>query len=189
MRWRRFSPVAFLFGDYMTQFLKLETGSNSLRILTDPYQYYAHEAFVPKGGSHYGQRQMCSGFLGESCALCNTGSIPAKRWIVGVMSSRFEQARLLDFNRAAFLQLKNIYKQSNWGKFEDYNVDFYIDVEYTDQTLQIIPQPKWPMTESELLVARGVMVEELQALTVPTQVVMDYEKIEVKLSALEWDTY
>lgn len=171
----------------MTPFLELERGANPVRLLTLPHQYYAHENFVPIGGKHFEQKQMCPAPFGEPCDLCERSHVPSRRWIVGALSRRFDQMRLLDIGYDLFACLRAMHLSPNWGTFEEYDIDLHIkdsDPAF-DKYAQVIPYPKCPLNELELEISKTIDSNELIQLTSPKKVDMNHQLISLPYVDIE----
>ena len=87
-------------------FLRLEEGSNEMRLITAPFQMLVHkvkkDAENPKD---FGQKVYCSAVHG-SCPCCETGDKAKPRWLIGVISRKTGTYKILDVSFAVFSQIR-----------------------------------------------------------------------------------
>lgn len=107
-------------------FLRLNPGSNIIRLLTLPHQYHQHR-YEPEGCKKYGYRINCSRSETEdSCPLCDMDNKAKRRWFVGVISRKDGTYKTLDIGYAVFTSIQKLAK-SAWGSPEAYDVDIVVD--------------------------------------------------------------
>jgi hypothetical protein len=96
-------------------FLRLDEGSNELRLVTAPYQYLVHK-YKKEGDPGFGQKVSCSQIHG-SCQLCDAGDKAKPRWFYGVISRKSGTYKVLDISFAVFSQIRN---KRHGSKFDLY---------------------------------------------------------------------
>ena len=108
-------------------FIRLDEGSNEMRIITQPFQYLVHK-FKKEGDSGFGQKISCSKIHGE-CPLCDLGDNKAKpRWLLGVISRKTGTYKVLDISFAVFGQIRKYARNTNrWGDPTKYDIDIVVD--------------------------------------------------------------
>jgi len=146
-------------------FLKLNPGSNYVRIVTQPYQYRAHSKYVVKGEPHYGQKLKCAAMPDPTlmlCKPCNDGERFHARWILGVISRKDSAFHYLDIGFEIFGQISSLVRTPLWGEPKDYDVDFLIN-DY--DKVQIIPQEKINLNAAEVILVDHIDLEEMKRLT------------------------
>lgn len=106
-------------------FMRLEKGSNVIRVITPPFQYIQHR-YKREGDPGYGQRVMCSITHG-SCPLCALGDKAKRRWLLGVIDRRTKAYKVLDISIAVFKQVQALTRDDEWGDPSRYDVDIKVD--------------------------------------------------------------
>jgi hypothetical protein len=109
-------------------FLRLEEGSNEMRLITQPFQYLVHK--VKKDASNpkdFGQKVSCSAIHG-SCPCCDAGDKAKPRWLLGVISRKTGTYKILDISFAVFSQIRKLARNTQrWGDPTKYDVDIVVD--------------------------------------------------------------
>lgn len=107
-------------------FLRLEEGSNELRLITQPFQYLVHK-YKKEGDTGFGQKISCSAIHG-SCPLCTLGDKAKPRWLLGVISRKSGTYKILDISFAVFSQIRKLAKNTQrWGDPTKYDIDIVVD--------------------------------------------------------------
>lgn len=108
-------------------FLRLDEGSNELRLVTAPYQYLVHK-YKKEGDTGYGQKVSCSAMHG-SCPLCDMGiDKPKQRWFYGVISRKTGTYKVLDVSFAVYSQIRKLARNAaRWGDPTKYDIDIVVD--------------------------------------------------------------
>lgn len=107
-------------------FLRLDEGTNEMRIITQPFQYLVHK-FKKEGDSGFGQKVHCSAIHG-SCPLCALGDKAKPRWLLGVISRKTGTYKILDISFAVFGQIRKYARNtSRWGDPTKYDIDVFVD--------------------------------------------------------------
>src|ERR1700727_55503 len=96
------------------EFMRLKEGSNLVRILTLPFQYYQHR-YEPKGGKQYGYRVNCSSPTEKNCPLCEQGNKAVRKWFLGVIDRSTNQFKILDIGFTIFKGLQLLARDEDWG--------------------------------------------------------------------------
>lgn len=109
-------------------FLRLDEGSNELRILTQPSQYLVHKIKKdPNNPKDFGQKVSCSASHG-SCPACDLGDKAKPRWLLGVISRKTGTYKILDISFAVFSQIRKYAKNTaRWGDPTKYDIDIVVD--------------------------------------------------------------
>lgn len=107
-------------------FLRLDEGSNEMRLVTQPFQYIVHR-YKKEGDSGWGQKVSCSAIHG-SCPLCAAGDKPKPRWLLGVISRKDGRYHILDISYAVFSQIRKLARNTQrWGDPTKYDIDVVVD--------------------------------------------------------------
>lgn len=107
-------------------FLRLEEGSNELRLITAPFQYLVHK-YKKEGDPGFGQKVQCSMIHG-SCPLCAIGDKAKPRWLLGVISRKTGTYKILDVSFAVFSAIRKLARNTQrWGEPTKYDIDIIVD--------------------------------------------------------------
>jgi hypothetical protein len=107
-------------------FLRLDEGSNEMRIITQPFQYLVHK-YKKEDDKGFGQKISCSKLNGE-CPLCDLGDKAKPRWLLGVISRKSGTYKVLDISFAVFGQIRKYARNTNrWGDPTKYDIDIVVD--------------------------------------------------------------
>lgn len=107
-------------------FLRLDDGSNEMRIVTQPFQYLVHK-YKKEGDAGFGQKVKCSAMYG-SCPLCALGDKAKPRWLLGVISRKTGTYKILDISFAVFGQIRKLARNTkHWGDPTKYDIDIIVD--------------------------------------------------------------
>lgn len=106
-------------------FLRLDEGSNEIRLLTQPFQYFVHK-YKKEGDTGFGQKVQCSAIHG-SCPLCATGDKAKPRWLLGVISRKTNTYKILDISFAVFSQIRKYAKNAKFGDPTKYDINIEVD--------------------------------------------------------------
>lgn len=107
-------------------FLRLEEGSNEMRLITQPFQYLVHK-YKKDGDPGFGQKVACSAMHG-SCPLCTAGDKAKPRWLLGVISRKTGTYKILDISFAVFSQVRKLARNTQrWGDPTKYDMDVVVD--------------------------------------------------------------
>jgi hypothetical protein len=144
------------------EFLRLAPGSNVIRILTLPHQYYQHRYMDSSGaGKKYGYRINCSGSNG-SCDVCARGDKPKRRWLLGVIDRKTNSYKILDIGYSIFKELKDYASSESWGDPSKYDIDIKVDPAGGPTSYyHCIPSPPKPLTATDLVLRDEHGVEAL----------------------------
>lgn len=141
--------------------LKLDNGSNVIRILTKPYQFTIHKGYKPnESDKGYGWKVPCSNFDGESCPLCEAGVKTQQRWFIGVIDRKTQMYKVLDIGFGVFKEIKTLNQDEDWGSPETFDVDIKVNKD-ADPTsyYSVVPKPKKPLSQADLAIKAKVEEE------------------------------
>lgn len=105
--------------------LRLDEGTNEVRLLTQPFQYFVHK-FKKEGDAGYGQKVYCSAIHG-SCPLCALGDKAKPRWLLGVISRKDTTYKILDISFMVFSAIKKLAKNPKIGDPTKYDINIEVD--------------------------------------------------------------
>lgn len=149
-------------------FMKMNDGSNVVRILTKPHQYVVHKGYKPNETDRgFGWRIMCSAFNGEACPLCETKVKTQTRWYVGVIDRKTQSYKVLDIGFGIFKSIKTYNQDEDWGNPESYDIDIKVDKNADPANYySCIPKPKKPLTPGDLALKTKVEEEYMADLLI-----------------------
>jgi hypothetical protein len=163
-------------------FLRLNPGSNVVRLLTLPYAYYQHKHMI-EGGKKFGYRINCSDPEHRTnCPVCEKGEDkPKRRWFLGVIDRKSDTYKILDIGYSVFKAIQTLAKDDDWGDPSRYDIDIVVDPNggstgyYT-----VVAKPPKPLSASDLVKREENSVEELvRRATPPTT-----EKVQERLDRI-----
>jgi hypothetical protein len=139
-------------GKSKNDFLRLNPGSNLIRLLTLPHQYHQHR-YEPAGGKKYGYRINCSrSETEEKCPLCEMSPVnkAKRRWFVGVIDRKTGTYRTLDIGYSVFKSIQTLAK-GPWGSPEGYDLDIVVDPNGgATNYYYVSPMPPMPLTADDI---------------------------------------
>lgn len=161
-------------------FLRLEAGSNELRLITQPFQYLVHKYKKnPEDKRDFGQKVSCSAIHG-SCPLCAMGDKAKPRWLLGVISRKTGTYKILDISFAVFSQIRKLAKNTkHWGDPTKYDIDIVVDKDagptgyYSVQGL-----PKEPLSATDQQTKDNVDLDDLKRRVTPPTVEMVQKRLD-----------
>jgi hypothetical protein len=97
--------------------MKLEQGDNSVRIVSNPYQFVVHWA---KDSSQTDRKIKCAI---KNCPLCKKGIKTQYRWLLGVIDRADGQPKLLEISSQIFNAIKLYKDNKKWGNVTLYDIN------------------------------------------------------------------
>jgi hypothetical protein len=129
-------------------FLRLIPGTNIVRVLTAPFQYYQHKMTYP-GGKKYGYRVTCAG---EGCPLCKDGDKAKIRWFIGVIDRKENRFKILDIGKSIFKDIQTHASDSDWGDPSRYDMDIVVDPNGgATNYYSVVCKPPRPLSAGDLV--------------------------------------
>jgi len=163
-------------------FLRLDEGSNEMRLVTQPFQYLVHKYKKdPSNPKDFGQKVLCSAIHG-SCPLCSAGDKAKPRWLLGVISRKTGTFKILDVSFAVFSQIRKLARNTaRWGDPTKYDIDIVVDKNGgATGYYSVQPISKEPLSASDQQIKDNIDMDDLKRrVTPPTpdQVQKRMEKI------------
>lgn len=146
-------------------YLRLEQGSNVIRIITKPHEYLVHQGFKPDPQAPgYGKKVMSSKFYGEDCLEKPPWNLKAKRrWLVGVIDRKTQSYKLLDISKSVFDGIRELVRDSDYGPTEGYDIDIKVDKQGgATGYYKVVPKPAKPLSPADLEIKQNVDLEDLK---------------------------
>lgn len=166
------------------RWMRLKPGSNPIRVLTLPYQYYQHKYKAPdeKG---FGNRIPCSAKHG-SCAVCAKGDRPKKRWYLGVIDRGTNSYKILDVSWSVLSDIQTYADDADWGDPTEYDFDIVVNPHGGAQNYyKAVAKPKRPLSASDMAIKeRDVDLEFLQKRCAPPEPQFVEQKLAEVLGAV-----
>jgi len=149
-------------------FLRLEDGSNVVRLLTRPHQYLVHKGIKRENDKGYGQKVSCS-IANGSCTLCDQGLKPSQRWFLGVIDRKTSSYKILDISWQVFSQIKKLAKSTEvWGDPLKYDLDIVVDRNGGPTGYYSVqPRPHKPLSAADQQIRDNADLEDLKRRVVP----------------------
>lgn len=149
-------------------FLRLDEGSNELRLITQPFQYLVHK-YKKEGEAGFGHKVSCSAVHG-SCPLCDMGQDKAKaRWLLGVISRKTNTYKILDVSFAVYSQIRKLARNTaRWGDPTKYDIDIVVDKNGgATGYYSVQPISKEPLSAEDQVKKDGVDFDDLKRRVTP----------------------
>jgi len=163
-------------------YLRLENGSNVVRIVTKPHEYLVHRIKFDEKDPGFGERVMSSMFHGsDPCCEPPFNSKPKRRWLVGVIDRKTGSYKILDMSTSVFKGIQDLAKDDDWGDPSQYDCDVKVNkAGGPSNYYSVIPKSKKPLSTSDLEIKQNIDLEELKRkCTPPTR-----EQVEARLASL-----
>lgn len=159
-------------------FLRLDEGSNEMRLVTQPFQYLVHK-YKKEGDPGYGQKISCSAIHG-SCPLCAMGDKAKPRWLIGVISRKTGTYKILDVSFAVFSQIRKYARNTaRWGDPTKYDIDVFVDKNGGATGYYAVqPIPKEPLSAADQQIKDSVDFEDLKRRVTPPTVDVVQKRID-----------
>jgi hypothetical protein len=150
-------------------FLRLDEGSNEIRLVTQPYQYLVHKIKKdPNNPKDFGQKVSCSA-VHKSCPACDSGDKAKPRWLLGVISRKTGTYKILDISFAVYSQIRKYAKNTaRWGDPTKYDIDIVVDKNggatgyYSVQAIS-----KEPLSAADQVIKDAVDLDDLKRRVTP----------------------
>lgn len=150
-------------------FLKLEEGSNIVRIITPPYQYMVHKSVKAEGDVGFGRKVPCSLKHG-SCPLCTMNSKPSPRYYLGVIDRKTGAYKVLDVSWSTFQDIKGFANDQIWGPVEKYDLNIIKDPKNPQKYYTIRPNPHTPLSITDQKMRDEADLQDLEYKSTPLTV-------------------
>ena len=124
-------------------FVKLEEGSNVVRIFTKPYQFYTVWTKDATGK----ERKIRSAVT--NCPLVQRGEKPSARWYIGVVNRKNNKASILEVGPQIYKQVLGLRKKESWGDPRKYDIDIVRQPKGSQPLYVVSPEPKALMTDED----------------------------------------
>lgn len=133
------------------EWMRFKEGSNIIRVLTLPHQYFQHNILID-GGKKYGYRVNCSNTKDSSCPLCDKGEKPKRRWLLGVIDRETNMYKILDVSFSVFKAIHNLQSDSDWGDPTTYDISIISNSQLGPNRYSAVAKPKKPLSATDLAI-------------------------------------
>lgn len=148
------------------EYMRLQSGSNRVRFLTKPFQYWVHK-WKEEGMQGFGEKVYCSKFHG-ACACCDADDKPKRRWYVGMIDRKTGTYKVLDIGVAIYQKIQGYSRDEDWGDPSQYDVDIVVDKNGgATGYYNVIPKPKTQMSDEDINLKQDVDLEALKRRCLP----------------------
>jgi len=129
-------------------FMNLEEGSNPVRLLGSPFQFYIHWTKDATGAN---RKVRCAL---DGCPLCQTGERASARWYVPVINRKTGRCAILEIGPQIFKQILGLSKKEKWGNPKNYDIDIERQPKGSQPLYIVSPEPKEKLSEDEVGMAK-----------------------------------
>lgn len=155
-------------GGNKSEFMRLVNGSNVVRVITKPYQYYVHKVKF-ENDQAFSRRIYCSALNGH-CAVCELGDSPKRQWLVGILDKKTGQQKILDIGWSIYKAIQTYSKDADWLDPTQYDIDIVRDPNgKATNFYSVVAKPKKPLTAVELQKKDELDVDYLVRRSTPPQ--------------------
>jgi hypothetical protein len=150
-------------------FLRLDEGSNEMRIVTQPFQYLVHKIKKdPNNPKDFGQKVSCSAAHG-SCPACESGDKAKPRWLLGVISRKTGTYKILDISFAVFSQIRKYARNTaRWGDPTKYDIDIVVDKNGSPMSYYSVQAiSKEPLSAADQVIKDAADIDDLKRRVTP----------------------
>jgi hypothetical protein len=151
-------------------FMRLKEGSNVVRVITLPHQYYQHR-WEPAGGRKYGYKIQCSDPTNhKDCPMCEQGNKATRKWFLGVIDRASGQYKVLDTPWTVFKGMQLLARDEDWGpSLENFDIDIVNNPSAGAQRYSTIAKPKKPLSAADLQIKEERGTKELVRRSTPPE--------------------
>lgn len=161
-------------------YMRLEDGSNRIRLVTKPFEYWVHRYKADEHDPGFGERIMSSYPLyGADPLMDEKGMKPKRRWLVGIIDRKTQSYKILDMSVSVFKSIQSLSRDEDWGDPSQYDIDIKVDKEGgATGYYQVSPKPKMPLSAADLELKSQADLEDLKRRCTPPTVEEMKKKIE-----------
>lgn len=127
-------------GSTKSDFMRLEEGENTVRVMGNPVQFYIHWVVTPDGARRKVNSPVGSPDLVRR--LEDSGFKRQPRWLIKVLDRNDDTFRLLEVGPQIYNAIKALYNNSRWGKVTAYDVTINKGPKGTQPLYSVTPNPK-----------------------------------------------
>ena len=127
-----------------SDFIRLEEGENTVRVMGNPVQFYIHWVVTPDGS----RRKVNSpvDYPDLVRRLEDSGFRRQARWLIKVLDRTDDEFRILEVGPQIYNGVKALYNNSRWGKVTAYDVTISKGPKGSQPLYSVTPNPKEPLS-------------------------------------------
>jgi hypothetical protein len=145
-----------------SDFMQLEEGSNPVRMVTSPYQFYIHWTKDATGAN---RKIRCAT---KDCPLCQQGEQYSARWYVAAINRKTNRPVILEIGPQIFKQIAALSRKDKWGDPKKYDVDITRQPKGSQPLYIVSPEPHSVLTDGEKSELKEFMARvDLAKMTAP----------------------
>jgi hypothetical protein len=168
--------------NFADTFLKLQQGSNVLRIITKPHEFLVHQYKPHEKDPGFGVRILSSQAHGKD-PLVEMGLRPKRRWYVGVIDRKTASYKVLEISSVVLKSIQSLVRDEDWGDPSQYDIDIKVDKNGGAQGYySVVAKPKKPLTQEDIDIKASVDLEQLKRLCSPPTYEQVLEKVKMAQS-------
>lgn len=165
------------------QFLRLDQGSNVVRVLCKPHEYLSHRFKPHAKDPGFGDSVRSSKFYGSDILEEPPYNLKAKkRWYVYVIDRKTQALKLLDISKSVLDGIKELFKDDDWGDPTQYDIDIKVNKQVQGAVgyYTIIPKSKKPLSPADLELKSQIDLEDLKRRCQPATI----EQMKARVAAI-----
>jgi len=123
-----------------SDFMRIEEGENTVRIMGNPIQFYIHWVNGPDGS----KRKFNSPVENQALVrrLEDSGFKRTARWFIKVLDRKDNRFKALEIGPQVYNSIKSLYNNQRWGKVTAYDVTITKGPKGTQPLYSVTPNPK-----------------------------------------------
>jgi hypothetical protein len=122
-----------------SDFMRLEEGENTVRIMSNPIQFYIHWCNGPDGSKRKFNSPVDDSAMVRR--LEDSGFKRSARWLVKVLDRRDNTFKALEIGPQVFNGIKSLYSNKRWGKVTGYDITITRAPKGTQPLYSVTPNP------------------------------------------------
>jgi len=127
-----------------SDFIRLEEGENTVRVMGNPVQFYIHWVVTPDGARRKVNSPVESPELLRK--LEDSGFKRQPRWLIKVLERTDDEFRILEVGPQIYNGVKALYNNSRWGKVTAYDLTISKGAKGSQPLYSVTPNPKEPLS-------------------------------------------
>ena len=127
-----------------SDFMRLEEGENTIRVMGNPVQFYIHWVVTPDGSRRKVNSPVDHPELVRR--LEDSGFRRQARWLIKVLDRTDDEFRILEVGPQIYNGVKALYNNSRWGKVTAYDVTVFKGPKGSQPLYNVTPNPKEPLS-------------------------------------------
>ncbi len=127
-----------------SDFMRLEEGENTVRVMGNPVQFYIHWVVTPDGSRRKVNSPVDHPELVRR--LEDSGFRRQPRWLIKVLDRTDDEFRILEVGPQIYNGVKALYNNSRWGKVTAYDLTVSKGPKGSQPLYSVTPNPKEPLS-------------------------------------------